>query len=101
MINLYLKLDNPWGKEDFNTICSTSGVISKNKAWEFETYRCPNTLAEFVFTFSFRGRDHAGLKLEIGLLGFNANLTVYDTRHWNYKKDCWENYDDVISTTQD
>lgn len=34
--------------------------------------------------------DHAGIGISFGLLGFMCENIVYDTRHWDYEKECWE-----------
>ena len=92
MIDIRARITNPWGKNNFKNIYCTSGDLTKNKAWEFEiTYYSP-TLLGFVCTCNFRGRDHAGLRLELGLLGYSVTLNVYDTRHWDIERDCWEVY---------
>lgn len=38
-----------------------------------------------------RKQDHAGLKLDFELLGLNLVIQVYDSRHWDYENDEWEN----------
>jgi hypothetical protein len=27
-------------------------------------------------------------------LGYEFDVNVYDTRHWDYEKKCWESYDE-------
>lgn len=46
----------------------------------------------FKFEFEFRpiGKDHGGLRLELSILGYNLDLKIYDSRHWDYKNNCWE-----------
>lgn len=101
MISLSFRLENPWSKGGFKNFYSAAGDISKHKAWEFEVCHYPRNVVEFIFSFSFRGTDHAGLRLELGILGYSATLTIYDTRHWDDETDNWETYDDTCSTTQD
>jgi hypothetical protein len=31
-------------------------------------------------------RDHAGLRVEIGLLGYDFEFQIYDVRHWDDEK---------------
>ncbi len=50
-----------------------------------------------LFHFEFRiewKTDHAGVSLGLGLLGFDVGLHFYDTRHWDYKNNRWEVYDE-------
>jgi hypothetical protein len=37
--------------------------------------------------------DHAGICLEISMLGLTIAFRIYDNRHWDYENDRWENYD--------
>jgi hypothetical protein len=30
--------------------------------------------------------DHAGLRVEIGLLGYDVEFQIYDVRHWDYEQ---------------
>ena len=90
MINLRLSIVNPWSSL-WNAGWAWGGKITKNKSWECQIYRC-NTIAEFMFEFKTR-QDHAGLRLEFGLLSWCLTFVVYDNRHWNYDKECWEIYD--------
>jgi hypothetical protein len=34
--------------------------------------------------------DHAGISLWLGLLGFDIGLHFYDTRHWDFENNKWE-----------
>ena len=34
--------------------------------------------------------DHAGIRLQFGLLGYEIELHIYDSRHWNIKTNTWE-----------
>jgi hypothetical protein len=40
----------------------------------------------------FRGKDHAGPRIEIGLFGYNSSFAIYDIRHWDYKNNTWKNF---------
>lgn len=52
-----------------------------NKYWEFQFCKTADILSlEFSFTTRTEA-DHAGLKLGLGLFGFAADLTFYDSRH--------------------
>ena len=90
MINLRFNITNPW-----STIWDAGwcwgGKLFKNKAWECQVYRS-NVLIEAEFNFTHR-QDHAGIKLEFALFTWCLSFNIYDTRHWNYDKGCWELYD--------
>jgi hypothetical protein len=87
MIYFNFAVENPW-RDRWNTIWFKNGLLPKHKAWEFNGYRT-HQLINFNFKLNFKG-DHAGLQIELGLLGYNVEFNVYDTRHWDYEHDCWE-----------
>lgn len=92
MINLRLSITNPW-TSIWDAGWSWGKKLSKNKAWELQIYRS-NVLLEAEVNLTHR-QDHAGLKLELGLLTWCLSFNVYDTRHWNYDQGCWQTYEDV------
>ncbi len=90
MINLRFSLTNPWS-DLFDAGWSWGKVLTKNKACELQLYRC-NTILEGQFEITTR-QDHAGVRLEFGLLSYVLAFNLYDTRHWNYATGCYEIYD--------
>lgn len=91
MINFNFSISNPWYCP-FGTIKFWTGKTPfANKFWEFELYR-NSSLLNVAFGFTVR-QSHAGLNVELGLLGFNANFTLCDNRHWDYENNCYEIYD--------
>jgi hypothetical protein len=46
-------------------------------------------LLDLTFAFHPRGRDHGGLKLEVGLLGVELSFNIYDSRHWDEDANKW------------
>jgi hypothetical protein len=62
-----------------------------HKYWEVEIIKHRN-LIKFVFEWSIK-QDHAGIKLELGLLGYEIIFTVYDHRHWDTNTNTWRQYD--------
>jgi len=61
-----------------------------NKAFEIQLMIC-NTF-DPIFTINFyltRKTDHAGIGLELCLLGISFTSSIYDIRHWDYEKNCW------------
>ena len=80
MLNLTVSVTNPWSSRFENIKCWSGKTFIKNKCWEFELLKTTDVLLlSLVFTTK---RDHAGLKLQIGLLGFQSCFTIYDSRHW-------------------
>ena len=87
MINLKFDLSNPFSDRWAN-VYNTGGYLTENKSWEFQIMKT-NTVVDASLCFTTRN-DHAGLTLELGLLGFSGHLTIHDNRHWDYKNKCWE-----------
>ena len=90
MIRINFTLSNPLS-DRWDTICGSSGVISKYKAWEFNIYET-HDIIEIDVEFRPKG-DHAGLHIMLGLLGYAVEFHVYDTRHWDYENNTWEVYE--------
>ena len=90
MINLTLAIANPWfkGWRDFKHIRHWTGkLLIDHKYWEVEVLR-DGYFVQFDFTYTTR-RDHAGVTMSMGILGYSINLTAYDNRHWDYETDTW------------
>lgn len=98
MITISLSLANPWAKEDFKSIYEKWGKISENKGWEVQVYKHSRDLFEFSFNFSWRGTDHAGADLTIGLFGYVFTTNIHDGRHWDYDNNCWMTYENETKT---
>lgn len=91
MIYLNFNLRYPRWTERFATIRTWHGPTPfPNKYWEIQIIKNENLIRlEFEFTIK---QDHAGANLELGLFGYEVHFTFYDNRHWDYEKNCWENY---------
>lgn len=88
MINLRLSLTNPWW-DRFETVKWWSGKTSfEHKFWECQIMRSDDIVA-FDLRITAR-RDHAGIDLWLGLLGYAVNFNLYDDRHWNPESNQWE-----------
>lgn len=90
MINLNLSIKNPFSNR-FANLLNRSGKLSKHRAWEFEILKA-NCILNFCIAFNTQC-DHAGLKVEFGLLGYEMYFQIYDTRHWNYETKDWQHHD--------
>jgi hypothetical protein len=89
MININFTIDNPWS-DRWNTIWYRNGLLPKHKAWEFNGYRTHH-IVDFEFHFT-RNRDHAGIGFGLGLFGYSLEFQIYDTRHWDYTNNRWEDH---------
>lgn len=90
MINFSFSIDNPWS-DRWSTIWCKNGLLPKHKAWEFYVYRT-HQIIDAELRLTFKG-DHAGLLTLFGLFGYALEISIYDTRHWDYENNCWEIYD--------
>lgn len=80
MIYVSFGLSNPWGTS-FNNIWNQSGRLTKNKSWELELLKGRQIIG-FEFGYTMR-QSHAGLSLELALLGYSISFHIYDNRHWD------------------
>lgn len=91
MISLQFSLLNPWSNR-FRNLRHWSGYAPiKHKFWELEILQ-----DTCIFTFELfvtQHRDHAGLSIELGLLGHAVHFTFYDNRHWDYSSNSWEKHE--------
>lgn len=94
MILLNIGLTNPWAKYNFKNVFCREKKLTKNKAYGIELTYNSTSLVSLELSFSWRGHDHAGPSIELGLFGWCIHLHIYDTRHWNYEKNCWESYNE-------
>ena len=90
MIYLSFSLRNPFSNR-FSNLFVKTGKVKENKYWEFEVYR-----SDVIFSFDLQysvNRDHAGLNVGFGFLSFEMNFQIYDSRHWDYEKNQWQEYE--------
>ena len=89
MINLDFTINNPFSKR-FGLLLSKFKMLTKHKAVEANIY-CTVNIIKLSLSYS-TAQDHAGLKIEVGLFGYDFELYFYDTRHWNHITNTWEVY---------
>ena len=92
-MNLTLHIKNPWYKENFKNLFNWNKQVSKNKVVEIEFIRYSYDLMSLEVNLAWKGSDHAGPYIEIGLLGYTGSIKLYDIRHWDYDKKDWSKYD--------
>jgi hypothetical protein len=81
MISLNFNIRNPWSDKFKNLWSRSYATPFKNKFIELEVTE-DFTLVSFMFNWTVR-QSHAGLDLEVGLLGYNVHFQFYDNRHWD------------------
>ncbi len=89
MINLNFAIDNPFS-ERFAILASASKKLTKNKAIEASAYRAA-TIITLSLDYTIR-QDHAGLRIVVGLFGYEFQMHIYDVRHWDDEKQQWAVY---------
>ena len=92
MIYFNVNIRNPFWWDRFENIkCWSGSTPFKHKYWEVQTMKsCELLRIEFDWTIR---QDHAGIRLELGLLGYQIDFSIYDNRHWDTKTDSWMKYD--------
>ena len=92
LFNLQTQIYLPF--DHFKNLGCISGRISANKAWELEHTYYSGSLLDVDISLSVR-EHHAGFEITVGLFGYGIHFHIYDTRHWNYEKDCYETHNTV------
>ena len=80
MIHFNFTISNPWWRDRHGWIASKHWKVTKNKTLELE-FDKSHSLFDFEFSLSAR-RDHAGVSMMFGLLGYTLGLSFYDNRHY-------------------
>jgi len=90
MIHASFGLSNPWGTP-FDNLWNRFGRLTKNKSWELELLK-GRQLVGFEVGYTIR-QSHAGLSLELALLGYSIAFQIYDNRHWDQKLNAYTQTD--------
>ncbi len=93
MISFSFNIANPFKHEPFKDYWQRDFSISKNKTFEIGFYKYAWNLLEFQLDLRWRGRDHAGPSIEVGIFGYTARIGISDNRHWNSITNDWQEYD--------
>ena len=75
--------------DTFLNYYSRTKQLSEHKFIEFENIYSGQYWFHFSLDLNWRGEDHAGPELELGVWGHEIRLKLYDNRHWNYKESRW------------
>jgi hypothetical protein len=62
--------------------------LTKYKDFEMQCITDSWHIFSIEFKVGFR-EDHAGVRLALSLLGKEVYFQIIDTRHWDYKNNCW------------
>jgi hypothetical protein len=77
----------------FTNIKNRFRRITKNKVGEIELLFTNDLITGIVFYKNIHC-DHAGIHLEISILGLTIPFSIYDIRHWDYDNDAYEKYEE-------
>lgn len=95
MISFSFAIQNPWAKDrKQKDYIVWDKLVSKHRAIDFQISRM--SMYDFFslnVSTCWQGEDHAGPSLTLEVFGYFLNFKIYDTRHWDYEKGCWEVYD--------
>jgi hypothetical protein len=88
MIYFNVNIRNPRWWNRFDSLWTKHGKAPfENKFWEVQFMKNAELFRiEFEWTVC---QDHAGVRLELGLIGYQLDLSFYDSRHWNINENCW------------
>jgi hypothetical protein len=81
VIFLGLALRNPWSTR-FQHVAERVIAVSKNKTIELGLYK-DNCIFECSFGITGFKQDHAGVRFNIGLLGYTFDFTFYHKGHYS------------------
>lgn len=92
MIYFGFNITNPWCRRWENIWNKVFVTPHPSKYIELEVFK-DNTIVSFSFKLSTR-TDHAGVNIDMGLLGYTFNFNFYDIRHWNSEAGRYYIYDE-------
>lgn len=91
MIYFNFNIRNPKWWDRFELInCWMGATPIPHKFWEIQVMKGPELL-RFEFEVTTQ-QDHAGMNIELALLGYHVGFTIYDNRHWNSEEGRWMFY---------
>jgi len=82
MININFSISNPLSRRFIIVKTWYGKTPFKNKFWEVQINKT-NDIIKIAVDWTIR-KDHAGLNVSFGLLGFDIIFVFYDQRHWDY-----------------
>ena len=94
MINFSLNIRNPWSQQFKNLWCRAYDTPFTSKFIELEVYK-DSSLLSINFSLTTR-QSHAGVDIELGLLGYCFHFNFYDIRHWNHEEGRYYKYSEEL-----
>lgn len=94
MIYFGFDIANPWSRRWTNVWNKVYDTPHPSKYIELELFK-DNTIASFSFRLVTR-QDHAGITIELGLLGYSLLFQLYDIRHWNSEAGRYYKYSEEL-----
>lgn len=100
MFYFKFNISNPWrytGQDRVVNYVCKDWSLSKNKNAEIQISKwgLADSLMEFVIDLRWRGHSHAGPNISMEIGGYFFCIRLYDHRHWNYKKNDWDDHDET------
>ena len=86
-ISINLELPN-FLKHYWHNLGGVGIYLTKHKFLELQLILSNKLKTGFDFTKSIHC-DHAGIEMEIYILGFEFSFRIYDNRHWDHEKNKW------------
>jgi hypothetical protein len=96
MIYFNFNIRNPKWYDRFEILWCKSGTTPwKYKFWEIQFMKT-SELFRIEFNWTVQ-QDHAGVRLELGLFGYQLDSSVHDSRHWDYENSRYCQYGDNLN----
>ena len=88
MIDINFSIDNIWSDQSWVLVRNWAKPITKNKTFEFTLNR-NRCFLNVNFSITYK-KDHAGLRIDLGLFGWGVEMAICDNRHWDRKGNWWQ-----------
>lgn len=87
MIDIHLGLRNPYSERWHSLFSRTYALPIQHKHLEINLERNSDII---VLNLRITHRQsHAGIFLNLAILGYSVLFNMYDDRHWDYENNCW------------
>lgn len=93
MIRIDFEISNPFKHKPWKSLWQGEWIVSKNKTFHIGFFRYAYNILEFKLDLRWKGHDHAGPCLDIGIFGCEMVIALNDTRHWDHENNTWVKYD--------
>lgn len=93
MIDFTLRFRNPWPARPFRNLWARAWQLSKHKFFELQFSHYAFNWFELGVDLNWRQTDHAGPWITLNILGWTADIRIYDNRHWDDTTNHWVDYE--------